>query len=207
MISSARNALTEAVGRQLAEAAHTAADSLARTLARERGELGTFARQDLMREIRIGDLDKRIAAFLLNLKNAKDSLLELRIDDAQGQTIAATAPRPDAASGRPAPIGSDAASGLNGPLRLPDGTQALEISVAIPDPDHGARPLGRLTAQGGDDPARRRRRDPRADSDQLKDDLVCSVVLSMRQVCGRDAMIGAATRSRGARVRSYRRSL
>src|SRR6185369_6718472 len=92
LISSARNALTEAVGRQLAEAAHTAADSLARTLARERGELGTFARQDLMREIRIGDLDKRIAAFLLNLKNAKDSLLELRIDDSRGHLVAATAP-------------------------------------------------------------------------------------------------------------------
>src|SRR5215470_16729073 len=88
LISSSRTALTEAVGRQLAEAAHTAADSLAHTLARERGELGTFARQDLMREIRIGDLDKRIAAFLLNLKNAKESLLELRIYDSRGNLIA-----------------------------------------------------------------------------------------------------------------------
>jgi two-component system, NtrC family, sensor histidine kinase HydH len=106
LISSARNALTEAVGRQLAEAAHTAADSLARTLARERGELSTFARQDLMREIRIGDLDKRIAAFLLNLKNAKDSLIELRIDDPQGHMIAATAPGPAAASDPSASIGA-----------------------------------------------------------------------------------------------------
>jgi signal transduction histidine kinase len=144
LISSARNALTEAVGRQLAEAAHTAADSLARTLARERGELGTFARQDLMREIRIGDLDKRIAAFLLNLKNAKDSLLELRIDDSQGHVIAATAPGRAAASDLSAAIGGDG-SGLNGPLRLANGAQALAISVAIPDPDHGP-PLGRLTA-------------------------------------------------------------
>jgi signal transduction histidine kinase len=145
LISSARNALTEAVGRQLAEAAHTAADSLARTLTRERGELGTFARQDLMREIRIGDLDKRIAAFLLNLRNAKDSLLELRIDDSQGHVVAATAPGSAAARDLSAAIRGDAGSGLNGPLRLTNGAQALAISVAIPDPDHGA-PLGRLTA-------------------------------------------------------------
>jgi two-component system sensor histidine kinase HydH len=146
LISSARNALTEAVGRQLAEAAHTAADSLARTLARERDELGTFARQDLMREIRIGDLDKRIAAFLLNLKNAKDSLLELRIDDFQGRLVAATAPAPADAREPTATIPADAASGLKGPLILANGTQTLEISVAIPDPDRGAAPLGRLTA-------------------------------------------------------------
>jgi len=146
LISSARNALTEAVGRQLAEAAHTAADSLARTLARERGELGTFARQDLMREIRIGDLDKRIAAFLLNLKNAKDSLLELRIDDSRGHLVAATAPDLANTGELRSPIQPDVASGLNGPLILANGTRALEISVPIPDPDRGGPPLGRLTA-------------------------------------------------------------
>jgi len=146
LISSARNALTEAVGRQLAEAAHTAADSLARTLARERGELGTFARQDLMREIRIGDLDKRIAAFLLNLKNAKDSLLDLRIDDSRGHLVAATAPDLANTGELRSPIQPDVASGLNGPLILANGTRALEISVPIPDPDRGGPPLGRLTA-------------------------------------------------------------
>jgi signal transduction histidine kinase len=99
-----------------------------------------------MREIRIGDLDKRIAAFLLNLKNAKDSLIELRIDDPQGHMIAATAPGPAAASDPPASIGAGGESGLNGPWRLASGTQVLEISVAIPDPDRAGAPLGRLTA-------------------------------------------------------------
>ena len=146
LISSARNALAEAVGRQLAEAAHTAADSLARTLARERGELATFTRQDLMREIRIGDLDKRIAVFLLNLKNAKDSLLELRINDSQGRLVAATAPVPTGVSKPRAAIGEEAGDALSGPFRLADGSWALEISVAIPDPDRGGGTLGRLTA-------------------------------------------------------------
>jgi two-component system, NtrC family, sensor histidine kinase HydH len=146
LISSSRTALTEAVGRQLAEAAHTAADSLARTVARERAELGTFARQDLMREIRIGDLDKRIAAFLLNLKNAKDSLLELRVSNLEGRVIAATAPGRQGASEPSASAAGDRRPALGGPLILPDGTQALEISVAIPDPDSPETPLGRLTA-------------------------------------------------------------
>src|SRR5262249_8962994 len=146
LISSSRTALTEAVGRQLAEAAHTAADSLARTVARERAELGTFARQDLMRGIRIGDLDKRIAAFLLNLRNAKDSLRELRVSNLEGQVIAATAPARAGATEPPAGAAANHRPSLSGPLTLPDGTQALEISVAIPDPDSPATPLGRLTA-------------------------------------------------------------
>ena len=61
---SGRDSLQSVIGHQLArEAGHTA-DRLAAALRTERETLGNFARQDLMREIRVADIDKRISQAL-----------------------------------------------------------------------------------------------------------------------------------------------
>src|SRR5207247_9976972 len=131
-----RRSLTETIGRQLAEEARNGADSLAGTLNRELGDLRTFARQDLMREIRIGDLDKRISAFLVAVKSGDQSIAELRVTDSAGRIVAANDP---SRIGRADPPVAGASTGpsvesLRGPLRW-DGGGALELSVPVPDPD------------------------------------------------------------------------
>ncbi len=90
---SARHALENAVGRQLAEVAHDAAAELAELLVRERATLATWARQDLMREIVVGDVDKRIARFLTALQGTETGYLELLCTDAGGRVVAATDPQ------------------------------------------------------------------------------------------------------------------
>ena len=92
-LASARQALQNAVGRQLAEVAHDAAAELTELLVRERTALTTWARQDLMREILVGDVDKRIARFLTSLKGEDIGYLDLLCTDASGRVVAATDPQ------------------------------------------------------------------------------------------------------------------
>lgn len=149
-ISNGRRAITEAVGRQLADAARSAADSLSGTMQTDFEALRTLARQDLMREIRIGDLDKRISAFLVSLQRAEPSILELRVTDLGGRVIAASNPaRLGQTDGMPPPVANGAPSGesLRGPFPSPgDQRSALELAVPIPDPDRKEVFVGRLSA-------------------------------------------------------------
>ena len=65
---SARESLTTVIGRQLAsEALHTA-ERLSALLRAERSALQSFARQDLMREIHVRDIDKRVSQALVTLR-------------------------------------------------------------------------------------------------------------------------------------------
>jgi two-component system, NtrC family, sensor histidine kinase HydH len=149
-ISNGRRTLIEAVGRQLTEEARGAADSLSGTLNAEFGNLRTFARQDLMREIRIGDIDKRISTFLASLQHGEQSILELHVTNLDGAVVAATNParigNQDSPSAEPA-SSAPTLELLHGPAASPVGHGlALRISVPIPDPDRNAAPVGRLTA-------------------------------------------------------------
>jgi Tfp pilus assembly protein PilN len=65
---SGRESLQRVIGRQLArEAGHTA-DRLASVIRVERETLASFARQDLMREVRVADIDKRVSMALETLR-------------------------------------------------------------------------------------------------------------------------------------------
>ena len=92
-LASARLALENAVGSQLAEVAHDAAAELTELLARERKALTTWARQDLMREILVSDVDKRIARFLTSLKDSDTGYRDLLCTDARGRVVVATDPQ------------------------------------------------------------------------------------------------------------------
>lgn len=147
-ISDGRRALTDAVGRQLSEHARSVADALSAAVNARFADLRTFARQDLMREIRIRDLDKRISAFLASVRGDDDAIVELRVIDPQGRVVAASDP---GSIGEIAELDvgprsrHDAA--LRGPLSLPTAAgKVLELTVPIPDPDRADVSLGRLTA-------------------------------------------------------------
>ena len=91
---SAHRALENAVGRQLAEVAHDTAAEVTELIARERHNMRSWARQDVMREIVIGDLDKRISRFLTSLKESDIGYVDLLCTDATGRVVAATQPGP-----------------------------------------------------------------------------------------------------------------
>lgn len=147
-ISNGRATLTNAVGRQLAEEARGAADSLSATVVKDFVDLRTYARQDLMREIRIGDLDKRISAFLLSLRRGDESILDLQVTDPDGRVVASTHPQQigtHSMAARRARIAPQ--EWIRGPIAPGDGLDAgLELSVPIPDPDRGDSVSGRLIA-------------------------------------------------------------
>jgi|GEM_PF-6610 len=139
-------ALEAQVGRALArEAAHTA-DQLAARLRSERQTLASFARQDLMRDLRVGDVDKRVSLALATLRAGAGAARSYYALDAHGRVVAASEPR---ALGEAPPwlreLGVDAALGERtlGPLRAPEGVQLVMIAP-LPDPDDPARVLGVL---------------------------------------------------------------
>ena len=148
VLASARRALEDAVGRQLAEVAHDAAAQVTELLTRERNNVAAWARQDVMREIRIGDLDKRITRYLLSLKQSETGYLELLCADANGRVVAAT--DPGLLGGMQAESGWFVAASrgndfLAGPVpSLGNGHPALEIAAPIPDPENPNAVIGAL---------------------------------------------------------------
>jgi len=146
-IASARLALEQAVGRQLAEVAHDTATDVAELLSREQKNVAMWARQDLMREVLIGDIDKRISRLLVSLTQNGSPYLDLVCIDASGRAVAASAP---------SLLGSDysgqswsraALAGktfLAGPRQAPGDRAALEIAAPIFDPERGDRVIGAL---------------------------------------------------------------
>ena len=146
-ISNGRDALVSAVGRQLAEEARGGADLLSRTIERQSTALQTVAQQDLMREIRIGDLDKRISALLVTIKHGESTILELRVADGTGRVVASTDPAVVGTTEAPASPPEVGKPTLRGPLRISSEDRfALEISVPVPDPDRPNEVVGSLTA-------------------------------------------------------------
>jgi signal transduction histidine kinase len=128
-------ALEEQVGRSLArEASHTA-DQLAAMLRVEQLTLEAFARQDLMRDLRVDDVDKRVSMALAALRARRAFAPRYLVVDAAGEIVAASEAEALQGSGaQPAPRAGD------------ERAQRLVMSSPIPDPDEPSRSLGTLLA-------------------------------------------------------------
>ena len=133
---SARASLQTVIGRQLArEASHTA-ERISALLDAERRTLESFARQDWMRELRVADLDKRIAQALTTLRSGRPERLDYVALDTSQEVVAAS----HATLLGPAPDWVQRALTATSPVpeRLGAGPQhALAIRAAVPDPDGG----------------------------------------------------------------------
>ena len=146
-VSQSRAALAHAIGLQLAGEARTAADRLATTLHSQREMLASFARQDVMREIRIGDLDKRISSSLASLKSGCAMCLDLLVIDGAGSVVASSNPSLIGSSARDWGLASTPGPIFEGPLDTPDlGQRSLRTVVPIPDAEAPERTLGSLAA-------------------------------------------------------------
>lgn len=142
-VVSSRAALARATGLQLVGEAQNAADRLATALRSERDALTSAAHQDVMREIRIGDLDKRISSFLASLQRGCAACVDLMALDGRGRVVAASQP---ALIGRvtEAPTG---AALIEGPFDDPEyGRPTLRLTAPIADPEAPATALGTLVA-------------------------------------------------------------
>ena len=146
-LSSSRAALTQVIGRQLVEEARSGADRLALVLRSEHERLRALAAQDVMREIRIADLDKRIAGLLVSVQRGCEACTGLAVLDAGGRVVASSHP---GWMGKPAdalPGGAGAGGIIEGPVRRPGEPAALlRFTVPVPDPDRRDATLGWLMA-------------------------------------------------------------
>ena len=146
-VANGRVALVRASSLQLASEAQNVADRLATALRSERDTLAAAAHQDVMREIRVGDLDKRIASFLVTVQRGCAACRELFVLDERGTVVAATDPGRIGRNGLPddAPTNRPA---IAGPSIDPEGQRAtLQLTATILDPDVPDRRLGWLVAR------------------------------------------------------------
>jgi len=144
--SGARAALEREVGIQLHETAERGADALAVALARAESDARTWANQDVMRDLLVGDVDKRVSKFLRAVVGEKAVYSEAFCIDSRGSIIAASSGewmgRTAREIGATDP-GSDAA--LSGPLASGDaGREAVLIQVPIGNPDPPGDRIGSL---------------------------------------------------------------
>lgn len=146
-LSSSRAALAQVVGRQLIEEARNSADRLATILRSERERLESFAMQDVMREIRIADLDKRISSFLASVKRGCPACVDLLVLDRTNRVVASSNPAWIGKS-EDAPFGgAHEEKAITGPFQTSDGAaMLLRFMVSVPDPEARQEALGRLVA-------------------------------------------------------------
>jgi two-component system, NtrC family, sensor histidine kinase HydH len=144
-LSSSRAALAHVVGRQLVEEARGGADRLATTLRARSEGLESFAAQDVMREIRIRDLDKRISAFLASVKRSCRACVELLVLDRRDQVVASSNPGSIGKAAQAIP-GGGSGGAIEGPFLAGAAGTYLRFTVPVPDPDVHEAKLGRLVA-------------------------------------------------------------
>lgn len=147
----ASRALEATVGHQLHMVAADVGGDVEAALVEQQGKLRAWARQDVMREIIVGDVDKRIATFLQAQQAGDPAYLDLFVVDPNGRTIASSNPRligvspPPADGWREAVTTRDAV--LLGPVITPHTKRrVLELAEPIVDPENPETVIGALVA-------------------------------------------------------------
>lgn len=147
-----QQALTAEIGHALAAQARTTAADLDQLLFERLQNAVTWARLEVLQDLQIGDVDKRLSAFLATMRERYGSAYaELHAIDAGGRVVASS--RPAAIGSRleqPAAWRTAELSGgtvqVAAPRSLADGRRVLEMRIAVPaEFDSGV--LGTLVLQ------------------------------------------------------------
>lgn len=140
----ASGALVARAGQQLTVLARDVGVEVGEDAAAQRTNVEAWARQEVMRDIVVDDIDKRIAKFLTSIAASYPGYLELIVVNGNGEVVAST---------DPARLGSRyqphvADGGERTPRFSPSahGRIVLELSSAIPDPEAPEQTLGALVA-------------------------------------------------------------
>ncbi len=146
-VASSRAALTHVVGRQLVAEARNAADRLATALRSELARLESVAAQDVMREIRTGDFDKRISSFLASAKRGSAACVDLVVVDLDDRAVASSDPAWIGKSLRATLGDGGEAPSIEGPLATAAAAApVLRFTTTVPEPEAPRVRLGRLVA-------------------------------------------------------------
>jgi signal transduction histidine kinase len=139
-VANSRSTVSRLVGRQLVAEARNGADRLASALRSEQAQLQSFASQDVMREIRVGDFDKRISSFLMSVKRGCPACVDLLVLDQRDHVVAASGA---AWIGKRTEISDGAAGTIEGPLAAGSTPSILRFVVTVPDPEAAQSTLAR----------------------------------------------------------------
>jgi signal transduction histidine kinase len=146
--SGTRAALEREIGIQLQQTAERGADAVAAALARAQSDARSWANQDVMRDLLVGDVDKRVSRFLRTVTQNESLYLEVLCTDGHGGVVAASS---GAWIGRSVD-GWNAMVSLRGgtetavgPVAMSDfGRDVLQIAVPIANPDPPGGQIGNL---------------------------------------------------------------
>jgi len=139
----AARAIEGRAGEQLAVLAKDVADEIGVEMAKERRNIEAWSRQEVMRDLIVGDIDKRLSKFLSSVESTYPGYVELFVANTDGEVVAASDP------GRlgthvVAPVGEP---GELHPIRMPPhGRLVLEWAVPVFDPDAPQVRIGSLVA-------------------------------------------------------------
>lgn len=143
----ARRALEDAIGRQLKEIAMDAAHVLTRTMSEERKNLRNWARQDVVRDLVLGDDEQRISRFLKSSKAGDPQYLDLLCMDVDGRVVAASDSSligTDRSNDRSFQLARAGKRVLAGPMPLRDGNQVLQFASPVFDRNRPREVVGVL---------------------------------------------------------------
>lgn len=146
--SGTRAALEREVGIQLQQTAERGADAVAAAVERAQSDARSWATQDVMRDLVVGDLDKRVSKFLSAVADDKAAYLAILSVERGGNVAAASAGKWIGRNVQAWPVISalqNASEALVGPLTTPDfAGEVLEIGVPIANPDPPGGPIASL---------------------------------------------------------------
>jgi hypothetical protein len=146
--SGARDALEREVGIQLRQTAERGAEALATALDRARSDVRSWASQDVMRDLLVGDLDKRVSRFLRTAQESKSAYLEIVCVQEDGTVIAASSGNwigQNVSAWTSVMSARQNGEELVGPVASPAfGRDVLEIVAPVHNPDMPERRIARL---------------------------------------------------------------
>jgi signal transduction histidine kinase len=146
--SSARAALEREIGIQLHQTAERGADAVLEALDRARSDARSWAGQDLMRDLLVRDLDKRVSRFLQTVRDGERPYLEILCADGHGEVVAASSGEwigRRVAHWRAMRTVDPGGEVLSGPELVPEvGRRVLQLGVPIADPDAPGSRIGQL---------------------------------------------------------------
>jgi two-component system sensor histidine kinase HydH len=139
----ASGALVARAGQQLTVLARDVGAEIGDDTAEQRVNVEAWAHQEVMRDIVVDDIDKRISKFLTSIVASYPGYLELFVATTDGRTVAATDPGRIGTRQRPAPD-EDAGNPVRQSVH---GRPVLELAARVPDPEAPEHALGLLVAR------------------------------------------------------------
>jgi signal transduction histidine kinase len=194
--SGTRAALEREVGIQLQQTAERGADAVAAVVEQARRDARAWARQDVMRDLLVGDLDKRVARFLSTVTVHEAAYLAVVCTDGGGDVVAASHGEWMGRNLDAWPVTAALRAGTDvvvGPVTASElGREVLQVGAPIRNPDPPGERIGSLILVYDWDAVRAQLDDIRVQLRSLDKQVAAAVVDPNGSVIGGVSFDGAA---------------